>query len=117
MATGQDTRFKPGQSGNPGGRPRDKVFMRELQQILAEGDGKKLERIVRKFLDLAEAGEDWAISLLWDRLEGKVPQVVKVTRDAREMSIDDILSELAEARAAAGIAGENSGEREPDAVH
>ena len=111
-------RWKPGQSGNPGGRRSEKPFIDEVLKILKSGDGEMLRRIARKVVRYAEMGKPWAIQMLWDRLDGKAPQEIKLTRDVREMSLDEILGELAEVRAVARRTGsEDEGAGESDSVH
>jgi hypothetical protein len=62
----QDTRFKPGQSGNPNGRP---VESRHRATLAAEAllDGEA-EAITRKAVELAKSGDTVALRLCLDRL-------------------------------------------------
>lgn len=71
---GKATQFQPGQSGNPGGRPRRKPFLEELEKQLAQNP-KILPLIVKKAIDLAKDGELKAITELRDVLDGK-PAIV-----------------------------------------
>src|SRR5262249_21097734 len=66
--------FIKGQSGNPGGKLRQKPFTDALRMEICEAgdDHKKLRRIARKLLAMAEASDMAAIRELADRLEGKV---------------------------------------------
>lgn len=110
--------WKPGQSGNPGGQWAEKPFVRALREVLKQENNKEsLKQIAQKLIDLAIQGEGWAMQMLSDRLDGKAPQEIKLTRNAREMSLDEILGELAESRAAAGIAAEETGAGESAGVH
>jgi Family of unknown function (DUF5681) len=62
----QDTRFKPGQSGNPAGKPkgtRNKVT-RAIEALL-DGEG---EALTRKAVELAKEGDIAALRLCIDRL-------------------------------------------------
>jgi hypothetical protein len=70
---GRTTQFKPGESGNPGGRPRVAYFRRALETILTEG-GEPAQRLI----DLVEAqerkarrGDTRAAEFLRDTLDGK----------------------------------------------
>lgn len=62
----QDTRFKPGQSGNPNGRPqgsRNKATL--AMESLLEADA---DAITRKCIEKAKEGDMAAIRLCMDRL-------------------------------------------------
>ena len=62
----QDTRFKPGQSGNPNGRPAGSRHRTTLAiDALLEGDA---EKITRKAVTMALAGDSVALRLCLDRL-------------------------------------------------
>ena len=63
---GKDTRFKPGQSGNPAGKPRGaKNRTTVMAQALLEGEA---EILVRKLIDLAKGGDIQALKVCVDRL-------------------------------------------------
>jgi hypothetical protein len=68
--------FQPGQSGNPGGRRKEKPFADALRmEIAAAGeDHRSLRAIARALLDKASSGDMQAIKELADRTDGKVPQ-------------------------------------------
>jgi Family of unknown function (DUF5681) len=62
----QDTRFKPGESGNPAGKPkgaRNRVTL-AIDELL---DGEA-EAITRKAIELAKAGDGPALRLCMDRI-------------------------------------------------
>jgi hypothetical protein len=65
-STKRDTKFKPGQSGNPAGRPRGSRHKVTLA-IEAMLDGEA-EALTRKALDLALAGDLTALRLCLDRI-------------------------------------------------
>jgi hypothetical protein len=69
----QDTRFKPGQSGNPGGRPKSRPFRDALMAEVRAGDGGSdaLADIARQLVARALSGDHQSIGLLVDRLEGR----------------------------------------------
>lgn len=71
--------FQPGQSGNPGGRPKDKPFRDALRMELAalgENDPRALRGLARKLLASAADGDNTlaAIREVADRLDGKPAQ-------------------------------------------
>ena len=62
----QETRFKPGQSGNPNGRPRGSLNATTLAaQALLDGEA---EILTRKAIELAKGGDLTALRLCMDRL-------------------------------------------------
>ncbi len=71
--------FKPGQSGNPQGLRRAKLFADALRMELAAvgADHKALRKIARNLIDMAMAGEMVAIKELADRLDGKAAQALQ----------------------------------------
>jgi hypothetical protein len=83
--------FAPGKSGNPGGRASTKPFLDALKFQLAKAgeDNAALRRIAQKVIDEAEAGQQWAVQLLWDRIDGKVPQPVEVDQTVTHIAIDE----------------------------
>src|SRR6195256_3290904 len=73
--------WKPGQSGNPSGRPREKAFADMLRLALkdTDKDGKlKLRKIAEKLIECAINGEAWAIQQIGDRLDGRPQQEATV---------------------------------------
>jgi hypothetical protein len=68
--------FKPGQSGNPGGRPKGRSLTAVLRALLDEalvGDTDRraaVERIAEAVIKLAIAGNLDAVRLIQDRTEG-----------------------------------------------
>jgi hypothetical protein len=63
---GADTRFKPGRSGNPGGRPKGSRNKATVAiEALLDGEG---EEITRKAIELAKNGDMGAIRVCMDRI-------------------------------------------------
>lgn len=82
--------FKPGESGNPSGRPRGtknlSTILREMlqEEIEVDVNGKKEKKtlsdvLVRKLLKKANDGDVRAIQEVFDRTEGKAKQEVVST--------------------------------------
>lgn len=69
-----DNQWQPGQSGNPGGRPKDTVSM-----LLKEKDKQK---VADKLYQLALKGDMRAIQEYMDRTEGKVTDTHRFEGDA-----------------------------------
>lgn len=71
-------KWQPGQSGNPSGRPRKGTALTDLlrEGLRKTGPNRRrnTEVIVDKVMDLARDGQEWAIKLIWDRLEGRTAQ-------------------------------------------
>lgn len=67
--------WKPGQSGNPKGRPKTgKRLSDVLRRVLAEptGEGKtKADELAGVLWSLAKAGDLDAVKYIYDRLDGK----------------------------------------------
>ena len=71
--------FQPGQSGNPAGSRKPKIFTNALLASLKKTDANDVEaiqRIADKLVALAESGDVPAIKEVADRSEGKVPQAI-----------------------------------------
>jgi hypothetical protein len=71
--------WKPGQSGNPGGRPRTRPLTEELAQLLESeapnSDGKSWANvIVEALLKKARKGDVRAFAVLANRIEGRPHQ-------------------------------------------
>ena len=73
--------WKPGESGNPEGRAKDKLFRDALiMELKSKGeDMPELRQIARAAIDQAIAGDSAARNFIADRLDGKVPRPVEVS--------------------------------------
>ena len=117
--------FEKGKSGNPTGRPKEKVFADALRLAVNRDDKegrKKLQSIAEKLVDCALAGESWAIQQVADRLDGKPAQESTVTfddkRDATDWTRDELVAFLSDAAAnRKGIAETEGRGGKPDRVH
>ena len=68
--------FVKGQSGNPEGKKPNKPFLDALNRAIAQDDAKRVRQAAEQLLDLAAAGEQWAVKELIDRLDGKPAQAI-----------------------------------------
>jgi len=71
-----EPRWKPGQSGNPAGRPVNSVTA-----LLKNQDPLTNKSICDKLIELAQAGDLPAIKEYLDRTDGKVTDKVAVLQD------------------------------------
>jgi hypothetical protein len=105
----QATQWKPGQTGNPNGRPRKGIITGEAVDYLLEmhpkHDGKTRARVIaERMVDMAETDPDAREKLL-DRVEGKPTQSVEASvtthddRTADDPELDGYAVERARALA------------------
>ena len=73
--------WKKGESGNPNGRSKDKLFRDALvMELKSKGkDMPELRQIARVAIDLAIAGDHAARNFIVERLDGKVPRPMEVS--------------------------------------
>jgi hypothetical protein len=117
--------FQKGQSGNPGGRQKDKPWADALRLAVFREDAegkRRLLAIAEKCAAAAESGDMQAIKEIGDRLDGKPAQESTVTiddkRDATDWTRGDLVAFLHDARASSnGAAKANGRASEPDSVH
>lgn len=79
--------WKPGQSGNPGGRPKKQSITEELERLLAEeapnsGGRAWVVVIAEALLQKARKGDVRAFAELANRMEGKPRQSLAVAVNA-----------------------------------
>jgi len=60
----KDTKFKPGQSGNPGGRPKGKTTAQKVRDMIGAND---LKEIIGVLMVSAKNGDTAAAKLLLER--------------------------------------------------
>lgn len=101
------TRFKPGESGNPNGRPKGQSLADHLREVAEETTlcGSELPEGRTASRALAEAMFMHAIkgnatygAMIWDRLMGKAPPTIE-DATTQDTATDDV----AEAMIAAGL--------------
>lgn len=71
--------WKPGQSGNPSGRPKKPLTERLISKLVRE-DSAEADRIIESLIASAsDKDSPWSVraaSEIFDRVEGKVPQAL-----------------------------------------
>lgn len=67
--------WKPGQSGNPSGRPKSKPFKDALQKLI-DNNPDALNVAAAALMARAHTGDVSAMKEIADRLDGKVPQAI-----------------------------------------
>ena len=74
------TQFKPGQSGNPGGRPKKLRVTKIMEQIARSKDGKELlHQAITDIIAKRGMAAVLMIREMAERLEGKVTQPVEMS--------------------------------------
>ncbi len=77
------TQFKPGQSGNPKGRPKGIQQIPDILRKIGEEDGlkdgskTKLDVVMTRVFGYALEGKPWAVQFIADRTEGKAVETVR----------------------------------------
>ena len=68
--------WKKGESGNPNGRTKDKLFRDALiMELKSKGESMpELRKIARSAIDQAIEGDSAARNMIVERLDGKVPR-------------------------------------------
>lgn len=101
--------FKPGQSGNPGGRSKEHPFRDALRMEIAaaqrDGDLSWLRKIAVALLAKAADGDVVAIREVADRLDGKPVQSVEIGEPGafEEMNADQLRGYVAAEAAELGL--------------
>lgn len=77
--------WKPGQSGNPTGRPEnEKCVTSILRMLLSANGGKRAQKVASALLTQAENGNIAATQIVLDRVEGKVIEKVSIENDTEK---------------------------------
>ncbi len=63
------------QAGNTNASKSKRIFNSALKRVLTQNP-EKVEKVVNKLIKDAEAGEQWAIKELIDRVDGRPPQAI-----------------------------------------
>jgi len=80
-----DSRWKKGQSGNPGGRPKGSVNLtNRLRAALSRNDGQLADLVVKKLIHEAAKGKFNHLHEIFDRIDGKVTQRIEIEATIEE---------------------------------
>jgi hypothetical protein len=106
----------PFEKGNTLGT-KTKLFEGALRRAIAQDDGKRLRQAAEQLLTQAAEGEQWAIGMLADRLDGKASQAVEVThrKPLEELSLDELRDRVA--GMLAGTGQPQASADQPSGVH
>jgi hypothetical protein len=88
----RETQFQPGQSGNPGGRPKGVSLTTLIHELLKEEvwNGKSLkgrkvaDLLAKKIVQRAVQGDYRFVELVINRIDGKVPTLVAINSPSHE---------------------------------
>jgi hypothetical protein len=111
--------FRKGQSGNPGGKRKEKLGFDALMLEMAAAEEQRGMRVIaRKLLDLAVSGDMQAIKEVFNRTDGMPKQSVDLndySNDLSEMTDDELNSTLDAVRSLiAANVGRKAGAGEED---
>ena len=70
------------------------MFYGALTRALKQEDGKRVRAAAEKLLDLAAAGEAWAIKELRDTLDGKPSQAIDLGSDPDRPMVHKLVREI-----------------------
>lgn len=75
------TPWKPGQSGNPSGRPKTKPLTDEFKRRRDENEGELAKELIQVAIDAAKKGDFRFWQELMNRSDGKVIEQIDLTAD------------------------------------
>jgi hypothetical protein len=105
----QDTRWKPGQSGNPGGRPKTAPLSYACRELLAspvpgDSEGRTYaQKIAATLAEKAIAGNIRAAQEIADRAEGKPRQSLEIEHSRLRQAFERMTNEELLAYASTGV--------------
>jgi len=82
-------RWKPGQSGNPGGRPKKKPLTEAMQRMLNKLSDAETEALLKSTFERVMNGDIGALKEVCDRVEGRVVTPLETTNVVRVVSAWD----------------------------
>jgi hypothetical protein len=82
--------FKPGESGNPSGRPSTRRFTAKLREALDRDDGQMIKAMVNVACQRALKGDFRYFKEIIDRVEGKVPDRLAVDTEVTARTYTEV---------------------------
>ena len=83
----EDTQFKPGESGNPNGRPKKEYSITEtIRDMMAEKPEIK-KALGAKILEMAMKGDITAMKTLWNYMDGMPQQDMNIDARIEQVTI------------------------------
>lgn len=82
-----------GQPGNTNAA-KGKVWNDALRKAITQDNHKRVREAIEQLLNLAAAGEQWAIKELADRLDGKAAQPVTGADGESDLTITHIIRQI-----------------------
>ena len=80
--------WKPGESGNPGGRPKGTSITARLREIVEKDDGEAAKAIAEAAMKAAKGGDFRFFKELCDRLDGPIKQQIEASIITQVKAID-----------------------------
>jgi len=77
----EPNRWKPGQSGNPKGRPKDKPITAALRELMDRNDGEAIKALAAVALKNALKGDFRFAKEILERVDGKVAEQLDLNAD------------------------------------
>jgi hypothetical protein len=94
-------KWKPGVSGNPGGRPKKKPITEIFEELLScEQDREKIKKQVRETMTNRGMAGVLLLKEAADRIEGKISQELEISGNITSLTDEEIAAKLAALEAA-----------------
>ena len=91
--------WKPGQSGNPGGRPKKRLIDEALEDLLERNDCEAARGVAAALLKRASKGDIRAIQLIAERTQGKPMRAIEISGpDGSAIELDRMTDEQLDQR-------------------
>lgn len=85
--------WKPGQSGNPNGRPHKGYSITEAVKDLLTKEPERKKKIIEKIIALAENGDPVFVKLAWNYMDGMPTQQIEQTGELN-LNVNGMLSKV-----------------------